>query len=54
MGISSFTEDVREENRKKSPHFIEKPPHFIALPYSVSPSLHHFTAVPPLAEFVYR
>lgn len=53
MEIPSFTEDVRAENRKKTLHILSKnPPHFIALPYSVSPSLHYFAAVPPIVEFV--
>lgn len=51
MEILSFTEDVREENRIPPP-FIANPPHFIALPYSVSPSLHSLIAVPPLVQFV--
>lgn len=46
MELPSLTEDVREENKKKSPHFI-------ALPYSVSSSLHCFIAVPPFVEFLF-
>lgn len=44
--MPSLTGHVREENKKKTPHFI-------VLPYSVSSSLHCFIAVLPFVEFLF-